>query len=157
MNRSEEYRKYADECARLAREAEDEAQRQVLLEIADAWTQEAAREDGKLPAAALPTAPRARALPRGRARSSSRRTGGKVVPITPFLTGEAFGPKAIQNMSAAYVRACESLHLKIGDDPTTRLVAKKIIELAQHGIRDPETLRIMTLNEFNLADRHGLH
>ena len=157
MNRSEEYRKYADECRRLAREAEDAAQRQVLLEIAHAWTQEAALADGKPPAAPSPTAPKPRPVARGRARSGSRSTGGKVVPITPFLTGEAFGPKAIQNMSAAFVCACESLHLKVGDDPTTRLVAKKIIELAQHGIRDPEALRIMTLNEFNHEQRRGVH
>jgi len=152
MTTSEEYREYADECRRLAREAKDAAQRQVLLEIAHAWTQEAALAD-RVP----PTAPNAQAVSRDRARSSSRPTGGKVVPLAQFLTGEAFGPKAIQSMSAAYVRACESLHLKIGDDPTTRMVAKKIIESAQHGIRDPETLRIMTLNEFDLEQRRGLH
>jgi len=157
MTTSEEYRKYADECRRLAREAKDAAQQQVLLEIAHAWTQEAALADGKPPAAPSPTAPKARTLPRNRARSGSRSTGGKVVPITPFLTGEAFGPKAIQNMSDAFVHACKSLHLKVGDDPTTRMVAKKIIRLAQHGIRDPEALRIMTLDEFDLEERQNLH
>ena len=41
-------------------------------------------------------------------------------------------------MSAAFVAACEALHLKIGDDPAARFVAEKVIELAQRGIRDPD-------------------
>jgi len=44
-------------------------------------------------------------------------------------------------MSAAFVAACDALHRKVGDDPTTRLVAEKVIELAQRGIRDPDMLR----------------
>jgi hypothetical protein len=44
-------------------------------------------------------------------------------------------------MSAAFVAACEVLHLKVGDDPATRFVAEKVIELAQRGIRDPDELR----------------
>jgi len=48
--------------------------------------------------------------------------------------------------------ACDALHLKVGDDPTTRLVADKVIELAQRGIRDPDMLRKMTLKELDLSD-----
>ena len=55
-------------------------------------------------------------------------------------------------MSAAYVAVCEALGLKVGDDPATRIVAGKIIELAQRGIRDVATLQIMTLREFNRHD-----
>jgi hypothetical protein len=55
-------------------------------------------------------------------------------------------------MSAAFVAACEALHLKVGDDPATRFVAEKVIEFAQRGIRDPEDLRTMTLKEFGLSD-----
>jgi len=35
------------------------------------------------------------------------------------------------------------------DDPATRLVAEKIIELAQGGVRDVDTLRVMALKELN--------
>jgi len=38
--------------------------------------------------------------------------------------------------------------LRMTDDPATRLVAEKIIELAQRGVRDVPTLRSMTLAEF---------
>jgi hypothetical protein len=58
-------------------------------------------------------------------------------------------------MSAAFVAACDALHLKVGDDPATRLVAEKVISLAQRGIRDPIMLRTMTLKEFDLSDESG--
>jgi hypothetical protein len=48
--------------------------------------------------------------------------------------------------------ACDALHLKVGDDPATRFVAEKVIELAQRGVRDPDTLREMALKEFGLSD-----
>jgi hypothetical protein len=66
------------------------------------------------------------------------------MPITPFLAGQAFDPKAIENMSAAFVAACDALRLKVGDDPATRFVAEKVIEFAQRGIRDPNMLCKLT-------------
>ena len=74
------------------------------------------------------------------------------MPITPYLAHQAFDPEVIETMSAAFVATCDALHLKVGDDPETRFVAEKVIELAQHGIRDPEKLRTMTLEEFGLSD-----
>jgi hypothetical protein len=74
------------------------------------------------------------------------------MPITPFLAGQAFDPEAIENMSAAFVAACDALRLKVGDDPATRTVAAKVIEFAQRGIRDPNMLRKLTLKEFDLTD-----
>ena len=53
------------------------------------------------------------------------------MPITPFLARQSFDPEAIETMSAAFVAACDALHLKVGDDPATRFVAEKIIEWAQ--------------------------
>ena len=74
------------------------------------------------------------------------------MPITPYLAHQAFDPEVIETMSAAFVAACDALHLKVGDDPTTRVVAEKVINLAQRGIRDPDVLRTMTLEEFGLSD-----
>jgi hypothetical protein len=52
-------------------------------------------------------------------------------------------------MSLAFERTCKALGLrKASDDPATRLVAEKVIELAQRGIREPERLTKMTLEEF---------
>jgi hypothetical protein len=80
--------------------------------------------------------------------SSSSLSCGGAVPIRPFLAGQAFEPEIIEVMSAAFVGACETLGLKIRDDPATRLVARTIIELAQRGLRDSEILLDMTLWEF---------
>jgi hypothetical protein len=43
---------------------------------------------------------------------------------------------------------CEKLELNLTDDPATRLLAKKIIELAQGGVLDATALSAMTLKEF---------
>jgi hypothetical protein len=51
-------------------------------------------------------------------------------------------------MSLALQSVCDVLKLRLTDDPNTRLVASKIIELAQRGVRDGATLRAMTLKEF---------
>ncbi len=75
------------------------------------------------------------------------------MPITPFLARQAFDPETIENMSAAFVAACDALHLKVGDDPATRFVAEKIIEFAQRGIRDLNMLRELTLKEFDFDRR----
>ena len=76
------------------------------------------------------------------------------MPIIPFLANQAFEPEVVETMSAALVATCDALGLKIGDDddPATRFVAEKVIELAQRGIRDPDMLRKMMLKEFDLVE-----
>ena len=52
-------------------------------------------------------------------------------------------------MSLALERACVEMGLRPGkDDPATRFVAEKIIKFAQRGIRDPDRLVTLTLQEF---------
>jgi hypothetical protein len=51
-------------------------------------------------------------------------------------------------MSLALENVCEKLKLNLTDDPATRLVAAKIIELAERGVRDAPTLTVMALKEF---------
>ena len=70
------------------------------------------------------------------------------MPITPFLAGQPFDPEVIRVMSLALENVCEMLALRLADDANTRLVASKIIELAQRGVRDAPTLTAMTLKEF---------
>ena len=73
---------------------------------------------------------------------------GLTVPIRPFLSGEAFEPETIHEMSLALESVCKTLGLKVIDDPATRHVAEKIIELSQHGVRGVATLHAMTVKEF---------
>jgi hypothetical protein len=70
------------------------------------------------------------------------------MPIRPFLSGQAFEPDLIRSMSSALESVCDALALKMVDDAATRLVAEKIIELAQRGVRDAATLTKMTLRKF---------
>ena len=70
------------------------------------------------------------------------------MPIRPYLAGQAFEPESIREMSLALENVCETLALRLADDANTRLVASKIIELAQRGVRDAPTLTTMTLKEF---------
>ncbi len=49
MTTAQDYRRYAEECLRWAREAKTDIERQQLLEIANTWIQAAAMENGKLP------------------------------------------------------------------------------------------------------------
>lgn len=74
------------------------------------------------------------------------------MPIRPFLAGQAFEPDVIREMSLAFQTVCEKLELKLTDDPNTRLVASKIIELAQRGVRDAPTLTAMTVKELSAKD-----
>jgi hypothetical protein len=69
------------------------------------------------------------------------------MPIRPFLAGQAFEPELIRQMSLALETACAKFEMKLRDDPATRVVATKIIEIAQRGVRDAPTLSEMALKE----------
>jgi hypothetical protein len=62
--------------------------------------------------------------------------------ITPFLNGQAFDPETIEAMGKAFVTTCEALGLSDRTDAMTELVAKKIIELAQRGYKNPTALHL---------------
>jgi hypothetical protein len=51
----------------------------------------------------------------------------------------------LEGMSVALKSVCETLSVELADGLETRLVAKKIIELAQRGVRDVATLTTMPL------------
>jgi hypothetical protein len=62
-------------------------------------------------------------------------------------------PETVEEMSLAFESVCKALHLKVRDDPATRLVAETIIELKQHGVHGVSTLHIMALQKLQSA--HG--
>jgi hypothetical protein len=68
-------------------------------------------------------------------------TGDEPVPIIPLLQGRAFGPEDIKVMSTAFKGALNALGLMDRADPLNELVAKKIIEIAKTGERNPSRLR----------------
>ena len=52
------------------------------------------------------------------------------MPITPFLTGQAFDPEVVRSMSIAFDNVSKSLRLRDPSDAASEVVAKKIVELA---------------------------
>jgi hypothetical protein len=64
------------------------------------------------------------------------------MPIQQLLKDQQhFGPEDIKVLSSAFEEALRALRLVDRTDPATQLVARRIIELAQQGERDPIRLR----------------
>jgi hypothetical protein len=70
------------------------------------------------------------------------------MPITPFLRNQAFDPETVEVMGKAFVITCEALGLSDRSDAMTKLVAEKIIELAQRGFKNPLKLHLAAMTEF---------
>lgn len=58
-----------------------------------------------------------------------------------LFKNKAFEPETITAMTRAYTDACQVLGLSDRDQRETNAVAKKVIEFAQRGERDPVRLR----------------
>jgi hypothetical protein len=69
------------------------------------------------------------------------------MPIRGFLSGQAFEPEVVRQMSLALETVCREFGLNLIDEPPTRVAAAKIIDLAQRGVHDAPTLTEMTLKE----------
>ena len=76
-----------------------------------------------------------------------------LMPITPFLRGQAFDPETVEVMGKAFVTTCEALGLSGADDAMSRLVAEKIIELAERGLKNPTALHLAAIKEFKSNPR----
>jgi hypothetical protein len=70
------------------------------------------------------------------------------MPIRPYLADKAFDPETISEMSDALQSVCKTLRLKMIDDAATRVVAQKIIEMAQSEVRGADNLYSLALREF---------
>lgn len=58
-----------------------------------------------------------------------------------LFKNKAFEPEAITMMTSAYAEVCLTLGLSDRDHRQANVVAKKVIEFAQRGVRDPVGLR----------------
>jgi hypothetical protein len=72
---------------------------------------------------------------------------GSTMAIYKLLEKSAFGPDEIRRMTQAYEKALEVLKLKDRTDPVTETVARHIIEIAQTGEQDPDTICTRALRE----------
>ena len=70
------------------------------------------------------------------------------MPITPFLNDTKFAPEAKRVLSVAFEMARVALRLADRGDLTNEIMAKRIIELAKAGERNPDLLCEGVLKEF---------
>jgi hypothetical protein len=70
------------------------------------------------------------------------------MPIRPYLEGRAFDPETIAIMASAFADACQLLGLKDKEDAAVRILAVRIINQAENGIRDPELLKLGAVRGF---------
>jgi hypothetical protein len=120
MSDSDRYRDSAEYCACKAREIEIHEIRTIWL-IAERSYRFLLEREERLTRA------------NGRARSGA-------MPITPFLDGNTFDPETKRIMGIAFEMTCTALGLTDRGDPANGIVAKRIIELAKAGERNPDLL-----------------
>jgi hypothetical protein len=70
--------------------------------------------------------------------------------IYRLLQNSALGPEEIERLAAAYEQTLRDLALKDRDDPITRLIAEKVLEVGQTGIRDPDQISKLAIKELGL-------
>ncbi len=70
--------------------------------------------------------------------------------IYRLLQNSAFGPDEIKRITTAYEDALRVLGLASRSDPITEIVAKKIIEIAQTGERDPAQIQSRAVAEIGV-------
>ena len=73
------------------------------------------------------------------------------MPIRSYLNGQRFDPETMRLMGLAYEMTLISLGLVDRGDMANDVVARKIIEHAKAGERDPERLCEAVLNQWRAA------
>jgi hypothetical protein len=67
------------------------------------------------------------------------------MPLTPYLNEAVFSPNDIEALNAAFAAVCEALSLPERDDTRAEIVARKVIDVAGTGERDPQKIRDLVL------------
>jgi len=73
------------------------------------------------------------------------------VPLTTYLKESAFDRPTIEAMTQAYYAACWSFDIGDRNNPSREIIARKVIEIAETGVRDPKRLWALTLRALNRA------
>jgi hypothetical protein len=73
------------------------------------------------------------------------------MPIRQLLDSNAFNPEEVTMLSDVFEDTLRGLKLVDRSNPVTSLIAKKIIELARRGERDPARLRQAAVHAFSDA------
>ena len=69
------------------------------------------------------------------------------MPIHRFLQNMPMGPEEISRLTTAYEQALQGIGLVDRDDPLSEMVAKKVIQIAKSGVRDPTDIAALSIME----------
>ncbi|MBR1175951.1 hypothetical protein JQ617_18495 [Bradyrhizobium sp. KB893862 SZCCT0404] len=67
--------------------------------------------------------------------------------IYRYLQNMPFGPEEVTVLVTAYARALKAAGLVDRNDPIAEMIAKKVIEIAQRGVKDPAKIADLTIME----------
>lgn len=70
------------------------------------------------------------------------------MPIYRLLQNAGFDPEHVRALGEAFEETLATLGLVDRNDPLVELVARKIVELGQQGVRDPKRIRELAVTAF---------
>jgi hypothetical protein len=73
------------------------------------------------------------------------------MPIYRLLQNMPMGPEEISRVTTAYEEALRAIGVVDRGDPLAELLARKIIEVAQTGIREPADISDQAIKEIGIA------
>ena len=77
--------------------------------------------------------------------------GPEEMAIYRLLQNSPMGPEEISRLETAYEQTLRAIGLKDRNDPITEMIAKKIIEIAQTGVRDPAQISTLAIKEIGIS------
>ena len=75
----------------------------------------------------------------------------RAIPIYRLLQNLPMAPDEIRCLTSAYEQTLATLCLKDRNDPLTELIAKKIIKIAQTGVKDPAEISERAIRELGVG------
>ncbi|MEH2501429.1 pyrimidine operon attenuation protein/uracil phosphoribosyltransferase [Bradyrhizobium sp. AZCC 1578] len=72
------------------------------------------------------------------------------MPIYRLLQNMPMGPEEISRLTTAYEQALRAIGIVDRGDPLAELLARKIIEVAQTGIREPADISAQAIKEMGI-------
>lgn len=76
--------------------------------------------------------------------------GDEQLAIYRILQISPLGPEEITRLSSAYEQALRTIGVQDRSDPLTELIARKIIEIGQTGLKDPAKICVRAIEELGL-------
>ena len=79
-----------------------------------------------------------------------RKPGINLMPIYRLLQNMPMGPEEITRLTTAYEQALRTIGIVDRGDPLAELLAKKIVQVAQTGVREPADISAQAIKEIGI-------